>query len=115
MYGETKTFVTTANDTSAHPYDGYSKAFVTAQQSGDVYTFTKTETITLEMTYSESDWAMFDGTETLNIYLYMTYDEGLIELYKNSSNIGKVEVGTKNIVDFENDFDTIKVSYQGGQ
>ncbi len=114
MYENTKNYVTTANDTSTHDYDDFSKSFVTAQQSGDVYTFTKSETITLEMTYEESNWSMIDGSETLNIYLYMTYDEGLIDLYKKTSEL-KIEVGKEKIVDFVNDLETIKVSYQGGQ
>lgn len=112
MYQNTKSYVTSANDTSEHDYDDFSKTFMTAQKSGEMYTFTKSETITLEMNYEESNWSMID--ETLNIYLYMTYDEGLIEMYKNTSNL-KIEVGKENIIDFENDFDTIKVSYQGGQ
>lgn len=114
MYAVTKTYVTTANDTLPHDYDDFSKTFVTAQKSENKYTFTKVESITLEMTYNESDWYESDGTEILNIYLYMTYDEGLIDLYKSTSDF-KIEVGTKNIIDFENDFDTIKVSYKGGQ
>lgn len=113
MYGNTKNYVTVANDTSAHDYDDFSKTFLTVQKSGNDYTFTKSETITLVMTYDESNWSIIDGNETLNIYLYMTYDEGLIDLYKKTSNL-KIEVGNKNIIDFENDFDTIKVSYQGG-
>jgi hypothetical protein len=113
MYEVTKTYVTTANGLP-HDYDVFSKTFVTAEMSENGYTFTKVESITLEMTYNESDWYESDETEILNIYLYMTYDEGLIDLYKSTSDF-KIEVGTKNIIDFENDFDTIKVSYKGGQ
>lgn len=112
MYAVTKTYVTTANGLP-HDYDDFSKTFVTAEMSENGYTFTKADAITLEMTYTESDWYESDGTEILNIYLYMTYDEGLIDMYKESSHF-KIEVGTGNMVHFENDFDTIKVSYKGG-
>jgi hypothetical protein len=111
MYNDTKNYRIKANDTS-HDYDVFSKTFVTAEMSENGYTFKKVESITLEMKYNESDWS--DETEILNIYLYMTYDEGLIDLYKSTSDF-KIEVGTKNIIDFKNDFDTIKVSYKGGQ
>lgn len=114
MYTDTKSYRTEANDTSSHPYDSYSKTFVSAQKFGSEYTFTKTATITLQVDYTESNWTTVNGIETLNIFLYMTYDEGLIDMYKESSHF-KIEVGTGNMVHFENDFDTIKVSYEGGQ
>lgn len=110
MYTDTKSYRTKANDTSSHPYDSYSKTFVSAK-FGSEYTFTKTATITLQVDYTESNWTEI---ETLNIFLYMTYDEGLIDMYKESSHL-KIEVGTGNMVHFKNDFDTIKVSYKGGQ
>lgn len=114
MYNDTKNYRIKANDTSPHDYDVFSKTFVTAEMSENGYTFTKADAITLEMSYTENDWYnIVDEVEILNIYLYMTYDEGLIDLYKSTSDF-KIEVGTKNIINFENDFDTIKVSYKGG-
>lgn len=108
MYTDTKSYRTKANDTSSHPY---SKTFVSAEKDGSEYNFAKTATITLQVDYTESNWTEI---ETLNIFLYMTYDEGLIDMYKESSHL-KIEVGTGNMVHFKNDFDTIKVSYKGGQ
>lgn len=114
MYDNTKAYVVTENDESAHLYDAFSKTFVTAKKFGAVYAFTKEEYITLSIPYTIDDWTTIEGNETLIVYLYMSYDIGLIELYKNSSGFSIGDNGS-NIIDFGNDFKTISVSYQSGQ
>ncbi len=91
-------------------YTNASRCFTTFVTSGDTTTYTKAKTITLSMTYTAGDWdTNDDGYQVLNVYLYMTYDTGLIEKYIADNDMSTMSIGA-DIVDFTNDFVSVKIS-----
>lgn len=105
-------------------YDSNSKldsdVFVTVTGQEGNRTYTKADSITLEMTYGSDDWVsktINAGTENqktvqvLNIYLYISYDVELINYYVVEHDMAATQIGA-NLVEFTNDIDVLRVSYQ---
>ena len=88
-----------------------SKTFVTVIGEGAGHTHDKVDTIILAVPFSSDDWYPDEeGHQTLNVYLYMTYDVKLIECFMAEQTDGKISLDD-NIYFFENDLKKISVSY----
>lgn len=88
-----------------------SQTFVTYESEGTGRTYQISETITVSLEYSASDWYTDSyGHKTLNVYLYMTYDTELIKFYKQDNESGNLSLIDTSII-FKNDFDRVRVSY----
>lgn len=102
-------------DTVEKQYNGnelaFSKTFVSTIGEGEGHTHTKTDTIMLEIEYSSDDWYYNeDGDQSLNVYLYMSYDKALVDCYMDERMDGELSL-EDNTVSFKNDFKKISVSY----
>ena len=96
------------NDKQLRPF---SKTFVTVEGEGEGHTHRKDDSITLDVEYTEKCWYKNgDGDDTLNVYLYMTYDVQLIECYMDKHSGGGISFDD-NSVFFENDLKEVRVSY----
>ncbi len=85
-----------------------SKTFTSVTKiSDDEYSYQKVNGIEINIDYTASDWT---DEGKLHCYLYVTYDEGLIERYRHEKNLSSLSVGG-NIITFENDFTNISVTY----
>ena len=88
-----------------------SDVFTTASGTTGAMTYTKVNTITLEMTYSSADWTLNDeGKQVLNTYLYISYDVDLISSYARENDMSTLQIGEET-VSFENDINLLRVSY----
>lgn len=81
-------------------------------------TYTKTENVTLTIPYTSVDWVdetHGDSTvsQILNVILYITYDEGLIELFKNGGGVGSIQSLSSgdNTITFNNDLTAVSIAY----
>ena len=96
------------NDKQLRPF---SKTFVSVVGEGEGHTHVKSDSITIEVDYTEDMWyENGDGDETLNVYLYMTYDVQLIECYMEEHTGGGISLDD-NSVFFENDLKKVTVGY----
>ena len=96
------------NDKQIRPF---SKTFVSVVGEGEGHTHEKSDYLTIEVEYNESMWyENADGDETLNVYLYMTYDVQLIECYMDEHTGGGISLDD-NSVFFENDLKKVTVGY----
>jgi len=88
-----------------------SDVFTTSSGEEGAKTYTKVNTITLEMSYSSSDWTRNDeGKQVLNTYLYISYDVDLISHYAKENDMSSLQIGEET-VSFENDINLLRVSY----
>ncbi len=88
-----------------------SKTFVTVDREGENHTHGKTTTLTIETKYTNSDWYInTEGHQTLNVYLYITYDVQLVECYMDEKAGGSLSLDD-NSVFFDNDMKKVSVSY----
>lgn len=88
-----------------------SKTFVTVIGEGAGHTHGKTTTLTIETEYTNSDWYInTEGYQTLNVYLYITYDVQLVECYMDEKAGGSLSLDD-NSVFFDNDMKKVSVSY----
>lgn len=88
-----------------------SKTFVTVEGEGADHTHAKLGSLTISTPYTANDWYINgDGDETLNVYLYITYDVQLVECYMDENAGGSLSL-EDNSVFFENDMKKISVSY----
>lgn len=99
-----------------------SKTFYTAISKNDedaashyTYTYSDDNKIMLSVPYTVDDWspAIDDEGEEVQViylYVYLTYDTGLIECYKEENNLSAISIG-RDFVDFENNLKKIKVSF----
>ena len=88
-----------------------SKTFVTVNGEGAGHTHGKTTTLTIETEYTNSDWYInAEGHQTLNVYLYITYDVQLVECYMDEKAGGSLSLDD-NSVFFDNDMKKVSVSY----
>ena len=90
----------------------WSKSFVTIEQNGDgTHTHTVADSITISVPYTSDDWIIHEnGTRTLVVYLYITYDAELIKCYRDNHTGGDLSLNNPS-VEFVNDFELIKISY----
>ena len=89
----------------------HSATFVDVVGTAEDHTHQKTNSITIEVTYTEDAWYFNDdGAEVLNVYLYMTYDVQLIKCYMDETTGDNLTLGN-NTVFFDNDLEKISVSY----
>ena len=96
------------NDKQIRPF---STTFVSVEGDGEGHTHVKSDSITITVEYNESMWYLNgDGDETLNVYLYMTYDVQLIECYMDEHSGGGISLDD-NSVFFENDLKKVTVGY----
>jgi hypothetical protein len=99
------------NDDAQRPF---SKTFVSVVGEGEGHTHSKSDSITITVDYTEDMWyEVGEGEnkdETLNVYLYMTYDVQLIECYMDEHSGGGISLDD-NSVFFENDMKKITVGY----
>ena len=106
---------TTARFKTIEAYKGNeypnSKTFVTVNGEGAGHTHGKTTTLTIETEYTNSDWYInTEGHQTLNVYLYITYDVQLVECYMDEKAGGSLSLDD-NSVFFDNDMKKVSVSY----
>ena len=106
---------TTARFKTIEAYKGNeypnSKTFVTVIGEGAGHTHGKTTTLTIETEYTNSDWYInTEGYQTLNVYLYITYDVQLVECYMDEKAGGSLSLDD-NSVFFDNDMKKVSVSY----
>ncbi len=88
-----------------------SKTFVTVEGEGEGHKHAKTGSLTISTPYTANDWYINgDGDETLNVYLYITYDVQLVECYMDENAGGSLSLDD-NSVFFDNDMKKISVSY----
>ena len=88
-----------------------SDVFTTATGEAGNRTYTKADSITLAMQYTESDWQTnSDNKQVLNLYLYISYDVELINYYVSENDISAYQIG-EDIVEFSNDINLMRVSY----
>ena len=88
-----------------------SKTFVSANGEGDGHTHEKADSITVGVSYTKDDWYVDeDGKQTLNVYLYMSYDVHLIECFIKEHSGDRITLDG-NVYDFENDLKKVTVSY----
>ena len=84
---------------------------VTVNGEGAGHTHGKTTTLTIETEYTNSDWYInTEGHQTLNVYLYITYDVQLVECYMDEKAGGSLSLDD-NSVFFDNDMKKVSVSY----
>jgi hypothetical protein len=96
------------NDKQIRPF---SKTFVSVVGEGVGHTHSKADSITIDVDYTEDAWYVNkDGEDTLNVYLYMTYDVQLIECYMDTHSGGGISFDD-NSVFFENDLKEVRISY----
>ena len=90
----------------------WSKSFVTIVENDDgTHTHSVADSITISVDYTLDDWIFHDdGTQTLVVYLYITYDAELIKCYRNNHTGGDLSLNDPGVV-FYNDFELIKISY----
>jgi hypothetical protein len=105
-----KAFYDTGETSSTIP--DWSNTFTTIENNA----YSKTNTITLPVTYTADDWVDADDGDgkVIKISLYITYDDGLVKWYKKYYMSGGVS-GTFNAgvdkIPFINDLVSIKISY----
>ena len=106
----TKERYNTVEDYKGNGYSN-SKTFVTVNGEGAGHTHGKTTTLTIETEYTNSDWYInTEGHQTLNVYLYITYDVQLVECYMDEKAGGSLSLDD-NSVFFDNDMKKVSVSY----
>ena len=91
----------------------HSKTFVNVIGSGADHTHEKLDEITISIPYTSDNWYTdASGNSKLNVYLYITYDDQLIECYMDTkeSESGGISLDD-NSVTFENDFRKVTVGY----
>ena len=92
----------------------HSKNFVVSVTgTGENLQYTKTDSLTVSVSYTEDDWYVEENANILYVYLYMTYDATLIANYMSSQEAGGGVSLEDNTVLFENDLTRIRVSYTG--
>ena len=85
-----------------------SKTFVTMTGSGENVTYTKSNSIELSIDYTAADW---NGDE-LNIYIYITYDETLMEEYRSyDATISGDITSVGQVITLSNDLLTINATH----
>ena len=83
----------------------WSKVFTAYESSEDTYSFSKDDSIILQIPYD------FKGKQSLSLILYISYDTGLINAFKDSESItGTISVGEQRIP-FNNDLSHFKIYY----
>ena len=90
-----------------------SKTFVTVNGEGADHTHSKNTSLTISVDYVADNWYQDvnnNNSETLNVYLYITYDVQLVECYMDENAGGGLSL-EDNSVFFENDLKKITVSY----
>lgn len=89
----------------------HSKTFVTSHGEGAGHGHTKVDSITIAVDYSDNDWnENGDGTETLNVYLYISYDVQQLECFLTAHSDGlSLDDPAYN---FANDLKKVTVSYE---
>lgn len=95
-------------------YEGsktHSKTFITSHGTGEGHGHTKVDSITIAVDYSDKDWnENGDGTETLNVYLYISYDVQQLECFLTAHSDGlSLDDPAYN---FANDLKKVTVSYE---
>lgn len=90
----------------------WSKSFVTiVDNANGTHTHSVADSITISVDYTKDDWVFHDdGSRTLVVYLYITYDAELIKCYKDNHTDSDLSLNDPG-VEFENDFEIIKISY----
>lgn len=95
------------------------KTFTTVTENAGSYTYTKLDTLTFTIAYTQDDWNDTDGDsipDTLNIYLLMDYDSidasdtvpDLTEIYCIGHNINSGVISFDNKVSLKNDLVKIR-------
>ena len=88
-----------------------SKTFVTVIGSGEGHTHDKYDSIQIFVDYENANWYTDeDGNETLNVYLYISYDVQLINCFLNENQGGGISLGDTTFF-FKNDLMDIRISY----
>ena len=97
-------------------YEGdkpHSKTFAThgSDKSQEGHAHTKADSITIAVEYKESDWYTKDGHQTLNVYLYITYDVSQLQCFLQERSGDKISLED---TDYEmaNDLKKVTVSYE---
>ena len=92
----------------------HSKNFVVSVAgTGENLQYTKTDSLTVSVSYTKEDWYVKENANILNVYLYMTYDATLIANYMSSQEAGGGVSLDDNTFFFDNDLTRIRVSYSG--
>ena len=97
-------------------YEGdkpHSKTFAThgSDKSQEGHAHTKADSITIAVEYKETDWYVKDGHQTLNVYLYITYDVPQLQCFLQERSGDKISLED---TDYEmaNDLKKVTVSYE---
>ena len=91
-----------------------SKTFVNVihDETNGTHTHTKSTSLTIEVEYTENDWYKnADKNDTLNVYLYITYDPTLVNCYMEEHGGGEISLES-NLIFFNNDMKKINISYE---
>ena len=91
-----------------------SKTFVNVihDETNGTHTHTKSTSLTIEVEYTENDWYKnAENNDTLNVYLYITYDSTLVNCYMEEHDTGKLSLES-NLIFFDNDMKKINISYE---
>lgn len=90
----------------------WSKSFVTiVDNANGTHTHSVADSITISVDYTRDNWVFHDdGSRTLVVYLYITYDAELIKCYKDNHADSDLSLNDPG-VEFVNDFELIKISY----
>ena len=85
-----------------------SNVFVTDEGSGDAHDYVKADSITLSIDYTAADW----NGDTLNIYLYISYDKTLLTAYTiQDLDLSGDITSVGRVIELVNDLVTITASH----
>ena len=88
-----------------------SKTFVSVHGEGETHSHDKVDSITVGVSYTGKDWYLDeDGCQTLNIYLYMSYDVQLIECFLKEHASDNLSLNDTSY-NFKNDLEEVDLSY----
>lgn len=74
---------------------------------GDPFTYSKADAITLTVPYTSTD----KNSDTLNLYLYLTYDETLVHRYRAMEGIDTSSSAVGKTVTMTNDTNGLKIAF----
>ena len=86
----------------------YSKTFVTVSEVDDGTEYDIDNTLTLEVDYTSAAW--YNDGKSLNLYLYITYDEDLIQCYLKEHGGGGISLDDTSVT-YINDLKQVTISH----
>jgi hypothetical protein len=91
----------------------HSKTFTAhgTDSAQDGHGHTKVDKITIAIDYSDTDWYKKDGFDTLNVYLYISYDTEKLQCFLKEHSGDKISFDNTEYI-FANDLKKVTVSYE---